>query len=204
MDNACLRFRGCAAVLRNQGRAPELPNTAGTPGDGAEREEPTQSPEVPPVPSAPPPVPGDAVPTAPSPTCPLHGAQQAWQGAASTRSPSRARCLRPQAAQRQDQAEHEAGSGTSSSAKHGAEHRPLLSLRRGPRGVLGVWGPFLSYPHAVALEDVVAVERRGVQGAGRRLVLDGAGERGRAGTQTLGHLRARGGAARHGTKPGGG
>lgn len=60
----------------------------------------------------------------------------------------------------------------------------------------GFWGP-LSYPHAVALEDVVAVERRGVQGAGRRLVLDGAGERGRAGTQTLGHLRARGGAARN-------
>jgi len=51
----------------------------------------------------------------------------------------------------------------------------------------------LSYPHAVALEDVVAVERWGVQGVGRRLVLDGAGERRRAGTQTLGHLRVGGG-----------
>lgn len=53
-----------------------------------------------------------------------------------------------------------------------------------------------SYPHAVALEDVVAVERWGVQGGGRRLVLDGAGEGGRAGTQTLGDLRGGSGAAR--------
>ena len=63
----------------------------------------------------------------------------------------------------------------------------------------------LSYPHAVALEDVVAVERRGVQGVGRRLVLDGAGERRGAGTQTLGYLRAgRGGRQRGsaGTKQG--
>lgn len=73
---------------------------------------------------------------------------------------------------------------------------PPLAPARSPGCPRGFWGP-LSYPHAVALEDVVAVERRGVQGAGRRLVLDGAGERGRAGTQTLGHLRARGGAARN-------
>lgn len=55
------------------------------------------------------------------------------------------------------------------------ERSPAEPLpRRGPRDALGSF----SYPHAVALEDVVAVERRGVQGAGWRLVLGGAGEGG--------------------------
>lgn len=55
------------------------------------------------------------------------------------------------------------------------EHPPAEPLPRGgPHDALG----FFSYPHAVALEDVVAVERRGVQGAGWRLVLSRAGEGG--------------------------
>lgn len=42
-----------------------------------------------------------------------------------------------------------------------------------------------SYPHAVALEDIVPVERWGVQRVNRRWILHRAGERRRAGTQTL-------------------
>lgn len=42
-----------------------------------------------------------------------------------------------------------------------------------------------SYPHAVALEDIVPVERWGVQRVNRRWVLHRAGKRRRAGTQTL-------------------
>lgn len=42
-----------------------------------------------------------------------------------------------------------------------------------------------SYPHAVALEDIVPVERWGVQRVYGRWILHRAGERGRAGTQTL-------------------
>lgn len=45
-----------------------------------------------------------------------------------------------------------------------------------------------AYPHAVALEDIMSVQRRGVQRVYRRWVLHRAGERGRAGTQTLGDL----------------
>lgn len=42
-----------------------------------------------------------------------------------------------------------------------------------------------SYPHAVALEDIVPVERWGVQRVNRRWVLHRAGKCRRAGTQTL-------------------
>lgn len=42
-----------------------------------------------------------------------------------------------------------------------------------------------SYPHAVALEDIVPVERWGVQRVNWRWILHRAGKRRRAGTQTL-------------------
>lgn len=48
-----------------------------------------------------------------------------------------------------------------------------------------------SYPHAVALEDIVPVERWGVQRVNRRWVLHRAGKCRRAGTQTLRDLFTR-------------
>lgn len=47
---------------------------------------------------------------------------------------------------------------------------------------------FWAYPHAVALEDVVAAGRRSAPGMRRGLVLGGAGEGGRAGTEALRNL----------------